>query len=340
MKALLLLSICLLSITAFKDFHLRYISKFKPVDEIKLTASACGKYACSPYGLPGDQCVYNKDNTNYLQPCPQGSFCPWSIGHHNTSCVEGSDAIGYGGNPGDVCESDDDCGGLSTCVKSVCVGFKTGHECNDQEDCDVGYACHNVDTYATCQPLNPLNGTCGDYLTMNLCKNTLGCNFGVCQNLFSKDNGEIVDEGVAGILCSSGFYVPSAEEGKAVCTVAPTSPRRPLPFTCSAGELCLSRDAKYAALCECGFNPSGQGYCPVFPGDALYQDFLNALKVYLTDPDLDKCHYLDIGMPSCQAVSSIVYETVASASLEVQYLTSVQSNDQCTKDIITKGYWY
>ena len=141
------------------------------VDEVPLSAATCEPYSCNPSLLPANQCVLHKQGSNYLQMCPAGSFCPWALSaHSNTTCVQGSDAISYGGNPGDVCASNGDCGGLSFCnsARGVCQGYTTGHTCNDQPDCDVGYACHNVEMAATCQPLNTLGNTCGNYLTMNL----------------------------------------------------------------------------------------------------------------------------------------------------------------------------
>lgn len=344
MKALLVLSLLLISATAFSDFHLSYISKFQSISEDSVSQSFCETYGCSPSALPSNQCVHNQQGKNYLQVCPSGSFCPWALSSHfNTTCVEGSDVISYGGVPGDVCSSNSDCQGLSFCnmTRGVCQGYTTGHSCNDQPDCDVGYACHNVEMAATCQPMKTLGGTCGNYLSMVLCQNTLACNYGQCVNLFSKKNGQFVDQDVGALVCESGFFdYAKGRHGQAACAAAPQSPRANLPISCNAGSFCRSRDGKYQTPCQCGYNSNGQGYCPLFPGDDIYQQYLASLKSYMTDPGLNQCHYLDIGMPSCQGVSQTKYETVVSLHNQVLFFVAKMGNDKCVKNIITPAYWF
>ena len=345
MKGIYIISVALVITSAFNDFHSSYISKFKKTHDIlphiHQSSAICEKYLCSPSKLKPTQCVYSTKSYKYLQVCPAGSFCPWALNtHDNTTCVTGSDTIEYGGNPGDACSSNSDCGGLSFCnSNNVCQGGTTGDPCNDQPDCDVGYACHNVEIDSTCQPLLSLGKDCGNYLTMELCQNTLACNYGKCINLFSKANGAYVQEEIAGVVCESGFYARTTQPGQVVCQPAPKSPRGTLPIACDAGSYCSSSDGKYSVKCECGFNPNGPGYCPLFPGDDLYQNYLAALKSYMTDPNLNNCHYLDVGQPSCQSVSQAKYQAMTSLAEEVIYFVAKVGNDRCVKNIITDGYW-
>lgn len=343
MEKVLLLALLAVSCFGFGDFHSNYMQRFTRAHKGPSTATYCEPYLCSPKTLKTNQCVYPVDGNNYLQVCPSGSFCPWALSSpFNTSCVQGSTAIGYGGLPGDTCQSTADCQGLSVCnqVTGVCEGGKNGAFCNDQPDCDVGFTCHNVEQAATCQPVNSLGGTCGNYLTMNLCKNTLTCNNGQCINLFSLQDGTLVDNDSAALACQSGFYELTQQPGQAVCKPAPKSPNVAMPISCSAGTMCKSRDNKYQIPCQCGFNSMGQGYCPLFPGDDLYQQYLTALKKYMTYSGLNNCHYLDVGMPSCLGVPKPIYEEVEAAATEVEFYVAKLGNDRCVKNIITSSYWY
>ena len=342
MKMLLVLSLSFLLCNAFPAFHQSYVSKFAVSESAPLSAATCEPYLCSASALPQGQCNYYKSGVNQLQVCPAGSFCPWALStYSNTTCVQGSTTIGYGGVPGDTCSSNSDCQGKSTCNgQGICQGLKTGAFCDDQPDCDVGYACHNVQMAATCQPLNSLGQACGDALTMNLCQNTLACNYNKCVSLFSKINGALVDYNVAGLVCASGFFERTGEKGGAVCAAAPLSPRLNLPISCTAGSSCRSRDGRYSTPCQCGFNGNGQGYCPLFPGDDMYQQYLTALKTYMTDSGLNNCHYLDIGMPTCTGVSQVEYDALNALHEQVLFFVAKMGNDKCVKNIITSEYWF
>ncbi|OMJ79032.1 hypothetical protein SteCoe_21015 [Stentor coeruleus] len=343
MEKVLLLALLAVSCFGFQDFHTSYIQRFTRAHKEPSKATYCEPYLCSPKALIPNQCVYPVDGNNYLQTCPSGSFCPWALSSpFNASCVQGSTALSYGGLPGDACKSKADCQGLSVCnqVTGVCEGGKTGAFCNDQPDCDVGFNCHNVEQAASCQPVNNLGGTCGNYLTMNLCKNTLTCNYGKCINLFSLQDGTLVENDSAALACQSGFYELTQQPGQAVCKSAPKSPKVAMPISCSAGTMCKSSDNKYQTPCQCGFNSMGQGYCPLFPGDDLYQQYLTALKKYMTYPGLNDCHYLDVGMPTCSGVPKPIYEEVEATATEVEFYVAKFGNDRCVKNIITSSYWY
>lgn len=346
MKLLPILVLALCLANARLDFHSQYVSKFKSVSSLSpepLTAATCESFQCSSSPLNQNQCVSPSGTANNLQICPQGSFCPWALStKYNTTCVPGSTVISYGGLPGDQCFSNSDCGGLSICNlrTNTCVGRTTGQPCNDQGDCDVGYSCRNVEMAATCQPMVGKGVKCGDYLSMNLCQNNLACNNGVCTSLFSGANGNIVTLDSAALLCESGFYVPGNQPFTAECTKAPVSPSVSLPIACTAGTLCYSKDKKYSIPCQCGFNSNGQGYCPLFPGDAQYQSYFDAFQTYMTSPGINSCHYLDVLMPTCPGIPDAEYKNLESLRLEVEYFTAKMGNDRCVKNIITNTYWY
>ena len=323
MKLILLLSIILVGYCSILKFHSSYVSRFKTVPSMHLKETECESFKCNLLPLEPNQCIHKEGLKNHLKVCPAGSFCPWTLSnYHNTYCIPGSETISFGGNPGDVCNTTADCSGLSICnANNICEGRKAGGTCNDQDDCDVGFTCHNVEMNATCQPLNNLGNSCGNFLTMNLCLNTLTCNYCKCINLFSLEKGAASQEDVAALACSSGFYEPHpTQPGMVICAEAPLSPRAIIhPIACKAGSYCRSRDGKHSVPCECGFNSDGKGFCPLFPGDPIYQQYLTALKSYMTDPGLNNCHYLDVAMPSCHGVPAIKYEEVFNLKVQVQF---------------------
>ena len=345
MKVFAVLVISLALVSGRFNFHSQYVAKFSPAGKARpgLRAATCETFQCSPTALASNQCVFPSGTDNHLQICPVGKFCPWALStKYNTTCVAGSTDIGYGGNPGDLCQSTADCGGLSTCDlgKGVCVGRTTGQACNDQGDCDVGYTCRNADMAATCQPMIAKGQKCGDYMPMSLCQNNLACNNGICTSLFSQPNGAVVTEESAALLCSTGFYTAGSKPNTAVCAAAPVSPSVALPIACSAGSLCYSKDKKFSTRCECGFNSNGQGYCPVFPGDSTYLAYFAAFKAYMTSAGVNQCHYLDVLMPSCTGIPFSQYEALEGLKNEVMYYVSKMGNDRCVKNIITNKYWY
>ena len=126
---------------------------------------------------------------------------------------------------------------------------------------------------------------------------------------------------------------------KAICTPAPKSPNIPQPVKCTAGDWCYSSDYNHAIPCECGYNPTGQGYCPQFPGDSAYQTFLESLKAYIQKADLNKCHILNVGLEACGA-SQEVYDTMVKSRREVDFYPFIQENDECIKSVYTFDYWF
>lgn len=331
------------------EFHANYISRIvrtHEVPRITLDSPQCPKYACATSELKPEQCVqYDPLNNLYsAKACSQDkgkAFCPVALFSRSDSyCIEVQPSSGSSGLPGDACKNDEECDGIGKCVNYVCGGGKTGDFCDDLPDCDVGYSCHNLQQTASCEAQVSLGGKCGSYISNDYCVNSATCSNGVCEALFSKGPGAIVDTEHAALLCNTGFYKELVNlPEKAICIQAPKSPNIPQPVKCNAGEWCYSGDYNYAIPCECGYNPTGQGYCPLFPGDSKYQTFLESLKAYIQKADLNKCHILNVGLETCGA-SKEVYDTMLQSKREVDFYPFIQENDECIKSVYTFDYWF
>ncbi|CAG9322171.1 unnamed protein product [Blepharisma stoltei] len=348
MKVLITLAVLpLIFANPLIDHHNQYISRFIPtedIDNLSGTSYSCANYQCSTTPLQANQCIsYNSvSNTYNLQVCPSGQYCPWALYSKSSSyCLPFVPNL-PGGNPGDTCNVPSDCGGhWPKCVNGICMAGDAGAKCDDQPDCNVGLACYNIPSNSTCQPQKSLGQQCGSYLTMNNCQNNLACNFGTCQKAFSMGVGAIVDATSAASLCSTGFYTYVKNNlNKAICAKAPKSPNLPQPAKCTPGTYCISADGQYAAACECGFNSNGSAYCPLFPGDDLYQQYFKAVVAYTLTPNITKCHYLDVGQASCPYMQGAILNNVINAARQVEFFTRSLGNDQCIKSIYNSDYWY
>lgn len=332
------------------DFHSSYISrvvKTREVPRILTDSPQCPKYQCATSDLAPEQCIkYDAELNLYsVKACSQDNgeaFCPVALFSRSDSyCIQVQPPYSPPtGLPGDSCKSNEECDGIAKCVSEVCIGGKTGDFCDDLPDCDVGYSCHNLKQDASCEVQVALDGECGSYITSEYCVNSAICNNGVCAPLLSKGPGAIVDTISAGMLCSTGFYEEiAAKPEKAICIQAPESPNFPQPVKCSAGEWCYSSDYNYALQCECGYNSSGQGYCPLFPGDNLYKDFIASMKNYVEKANLNKCHILNVGQEYCGA-SQEVYDEMVKTKRIVDFFPFIQENADCIKSVYTFDYWF
>lgn len=348
MKFLLCLALVpLICANSFVSFHNQYISRFvltQDIDMHKATSFMCASYQCSADPLADSQCIsYNSTTNSYnLQGCPSGQYCPWALYSKSDSyCLHLVPNL-PGGNPGDTCSTTNDCGNkYPVCNDGICTSGKAGDSCDDQPDCDVGLACYNVPQDAKCQAQKTVGQSCGSFLTMNICQNSLVCNFGTCIKSFSLGVGAIVDSNVAGQACASGFYsLINDNPDKAICTSPPQSPNLPQPAVCTPGSYCVSSDGSWAAPCTCGFNKNGVAYCPVFPGDDIYQQYFQAMVNYIQNPNINLCHSLDVGQSSCRFMSGDILNDVVNAKRQVDFFTRSLNNDACVKEVYNSDYWY
>jgi len=329
----------------FMDFHAQYVERFVKTEHAASfgAPNSCAKYECSSASMPDDQCVKYDSNSNtyLLQPCKGNTFCGWALYNHgNSMCYPNQESI-YSGLPGQKCDGNDQCMGRAICQNGICVGRSAGAFCDDQDDCAIGTLCHNLPdkTQARCEPQKTLGQTCGNYLNMELCENNLTCNMGYCNSTFSKSEGDIVDATTAAYLCDTGFFEYQNDTSKAKCVAAPKSQAVSQPIECQPGSSCMSADGMYTTPCECGYNYYGKSYCPLFPGDYLYQQFFSQVMSYMQNPKINQCHFLNIGQEACNTIDEDVYKRMFQTKLEVDYFVKKLGNDDCVKEIYTAPFW-
>lgn len=323
------------------DFHRDYVAKFSRRGTGLRETVTCPEYACE--ALPVGECVeYNTTSGNYkVQGCAQGDFCPVALDTEaDASCLPLEPSSNSTGNPGSTCKTNSDCSGLAqNCTKGICYGFPSGHSCTDQPDCNVGLMCENIGENGTCEPQIAPGKTCATWIYDENCANGYVCINEVCVGMFSLPNGAIVSSDYGSEACSSGFFeVFDAFPERGYCAPAPTSPVSMMPIACQPGSMCYSADGRWSTPCQCGINPSGDAYCPVFPGDDLYQNFLSLFKQYLVQSNPSSCHELDFGNQPCGAPSSLFSQlNLAKATVDMQ--VAIQGNPQCIKQTFTEAYW-
>ena len=356
-RLLLVLGLLSLALANPLDFHREYLKKILPADTPHAVTDSditCAKYICNT-GTPyvNNTCVFPFEDNVYLQKCPSGDFCPTALSPvANATCMTAPTPGWTNGLPGDACSNEADCGSpYNTCEGNICEGLPDGSFCNDQGDCNVGSFCNHEShgpTNSTCQKLIVEGGACPNdllYLNDQYCGNGSYCSLGTCITAFSRQAGDFVDTHTAHFACDSGFFnTPPPGPGQTFQNVSfsadpPRSPSVSLPISCNAGDMCYSADRQHMAVCECGINPTGQGYCPLFPGDDQYLNYFNALKAYLGNARIDQCHFLNIGQELCGADVS-TFQQLNTTQREIQWYINIQGNTDCIKSTYTSGYWY
>lgn len=207
------------------------------------------------------------------------------------TCINKStDSIGKK-YPGEACSNDNDCfvlngvpvEGVGKCVNNKCTGFNLDQNCFHSTQCLAGLYCKensvNNSTATTCQSQEKANADCKSTYD---CLNNLICYNNKCSNIFySLIPGEKVyyknftgniDIGFAHKSCANGMAKFINEE-YGVCIVKKNSDNTDADkgnlVPCVPDQKCNytltdNKDFNDTATedCECGFNLSGQGYCP------------------------------------------------------------------------------
>ena len=201
--------------------------------------------------------------------------------------------------PGEKCEIDSEClyplNNPSTqfhkCEDGYCNGMEENGICEDNTWCIVGYYCDVHE--GKCKKQIKKGGKC---LESKDCKNNLICKDGVCDELFTLDDGQSVPER------------ESYEFKKRFCKNGEVINNKCVSFNdldgtkvndddykkCDFNSYCeykingLGDGKKKYVKCGCGYNSEGQGYCPHYHDYSKndWEEYRDILKEK-TD---NKCH--------------------------------------------------
>ena len=191
--------------------------------------------------------------------------------------------------PGEPCTKDSDCYSVDPVFKTgkcdkVCSGSKPDEECKDHHHCLAGNFCDN----AKCKPQKKENEDCK---STNECKNNLVCYNNKCSDkYFSLEAGEKTQDPM---LCKTERV---NKEG--VCISLTSTDVKDYKddnsIKCQYGEKCNYKDNNqqtHQLDCECGYNPTGDGYCP--RDDKDRNDDLSAYHDVLKKSYDNNCHTLN-----------------------------------------------
>ena len=304
-------------------------------------ASGCLRYTCSDssQGLASDQCSYydSISSTYYMQPCPNGYYCPFYNQAANVTCLENPPAPSPGKAwPSFPCTNDTDCY-TNSCVNSVCVGLPDGSKCASDTDCNLGSMCKSGFGNNTCAA-QVAEGEMCDSFTGITCQNNYVCNNNKCVAYFSKPLGSFVTLDTAKLACASG-HAHQVDINFGYCDGATKSANVPSPTECSSD--CPSENGFDTAKCKCAYNAEAKSYCALMPGDDIPTLYRVHYGAYMSNPDLSMCPYDIILSEQCASYigKQDLFDAFQALKLEMDWHAVIQGNEQCVKDTITSGYW-
>ena len=253
----------------------------------------------------------------HLAPCLNNETDTCSLVPASNSTCEPLATTRY---PGDYCETHMDCVS-SDCASGMCQGNMFNTTCESIYDCNPGSYCNF--TYMVCAIQKQIGEEC---LSEFECENHLGCNMGICTPYFSIPDGSFTDmaeeDGFA-TLCASGY----AYMGQ--CQAPPTSNATP-PANCDINKDCTSSIAGVSKPCLCGYNPTGESYCPLFIGDPIPQKGIANMKKLISYNHI--CNTFSRFNEGCflRNIASLgTYYSYASAMLNYTMYAEVQEPAVC-----------
>ena len=201
--------------------------------------------------------------------------------------------------PGEKCEIDSECvyplnnpsSQFHKCEEGVCNGMAENGICGDHSWCLVGYYCDVHE--GKCKKQIQKGEKCTESKD---CKNNLICKDGLCDELFSLNDGESVPE------------KESPEFQKKFCKNGEVMNNKCVSYNdldgtklsddkykkCNFNSYCeykingLGEGKKKYVKCGCGYNTEGQGYCPHYHDYSTddWEEYRDIMK----DKSDNKCH--------------------------------------------------
>lgn len=175
-----------MSLNVFFSFILAF-----SIQVIKGTIT-CGEFletnpCYNEYYIPEDKSII------FVNPCKFGYYCAIENGDYGPVCAKR--IIPSGEN--DECFNNIDCG-IGTCENGRCKVRKDGEECYYDEYCEEQSICNEDNV---CAPMRTLGEPCNQSTD---CEIGLECINDICQNIFTGENGDQVNDEKA---CMSGFTI-------------------------------------------------------------------------------------------------------------------------------------
>lgn len=310
----------------------------------------CPYYACG--NLPKFLCVsYDSvSNTNTVQECDTGSYCPFNYTqpYQSLSCKPYPMYVAY---PGEYCDSSLQCAYGDCLSNKTCSGYPIGRECNDTIMCAPGLYCKSSSTssISVCSPLIPA-GLPGCTHSSE-CSNLAFCNISAlpensyCQASLSFAPNTLVAYCYNGInyMCENLYCVTLATGS--YCT-SPVTSIKNLPVVCEDNRDCTSASDPFVGTffvgnCSCGANSDGNKYCYLFPGDLAYQNYVYYLGLWMNSEKITYCNSKRrLSLPCIQTyLGDYYYNVLVYYMYMVNYYPYLQGNSDCVQNAINNIFW-
>lgn len=311
---------------------------------------SCPQYKCKQESqdFTSSTCgIYEEDNNiYYLDPCNSGYTC--QEGQTPTANFTCQATIDYK-YPGEICYSNSDCI-TGICNNRVCLGRSKEDDCKEDSDCEAGLFClHNL----ICYPLLPAGSKCTkntECVYTNYCDIPEDSTTGTCTSYFSKKSGTIVPKCLNPYFdyqCETGYCITQtdSETGKTIslCSeyyILKNDPTIP----CTSNADCIGEDAKSSSTitteCTCGYNPSGNAYCQLLPGNTPYSNYLTLLKSWYESGLYSNCNTARRGSLACMSTYWNWDDYISLAyykSLTISW-PRIQEASDCILDTLEQDY--
>jgi hypothetical protein len=314
-------------------------------------SQSCPKYQCG-FSEP-NTCVFfdSSSMTSTVQGCPSSSYCPFNYTNYNRSvqCQVNPKVQVY---PGEKCSSTSEClYGNCSSKNHLCTGFALGQKCDNTLQCGEGLYCRSSSTssISTCSKLlQPGDLGC---TSSSDCSNLAFCNYSStpenskCLASLSFSPGTKVSKCYGGINYMCQYLKCVTIKSGSFCTSGVSSIKN-LPVVCQENSDCISMSDPYIGgffteNCTCGLNEFGKKYCPLFPGDVIYSNYIFFLSIWLNSDKITKCNSSRrMELPCIKShLSEYEYNTLVYYMFMTNYYPYIQGNIFCVKEYINKVFW-
>ena len=313
--------------------------------------SACPSYSCA--NSYSETCVLYDPaaQTSQVYSCAPGSSCSFNhtSPNQNSYCTAQPPAASY---PGERCEKSSEClYGVCDPKSKLCTGFERGKICNLTLQCSPGLYCKASSTSSIqiCSPLiQPGDAGCSN---SSDCSALAYCNYSNTPETSKCLASLSFAAGTKVALCYSGInYMCQSLKcvtirGINYCSSAVTSAKS-LPTRCEQDRDCTSISDVYVGQfytesCTCGVNAKGLSYCPLFPGDVIYGNYIFYLSLWMNSQKITKCNSRRrMELPCLKShLTTYEYHSLVYYMYMTLYYPYIQGNMMCVKETLNSVFW-
>eukprot|EP00361_Fabrea_salina_P001189 CAMPEP_0202428950 /NCGR_PEP_ID=MMETSP1345-20130828/2835_1 /ASSEMBLY_ACC=CAM_ASM_000843 /TAXON_ID=342563 /ORGANISM="Fabrea Fabrea salina" /LENGTH=801 /DNA_ID=CAMNT_0049040067 /DNA_START=230 /DNA_END=2632 /DNA_ORIENTATION=+ len=146
-------------------------------------------------------------------------------------------------------------------------------------------------------------------------------------------------------MCESATCYNNGNGEIGYCTKSPVT-NGTTPFACETSNDCSGTNSKgelFYGECTCGYNPTGQSYCSVFPADSPGLEWVTRAKELYQSKGMKFCQTTRRHSKNCMRIVAATQGENATyyygAYLGYHFFPLIQDNEDCVKDTFTLEYW-